>query len=447
MSELVEVYRTPHERALRERALVLASVGIPSLTLGERGDERLLVETHWAERAREELARYEEENVAFRRKRVLPPAAPFARAGVAAFALVLTLCFLAEIYALGGLDWLSAGRAHAAAIRGGELWRATTALVLHVDVPHLLSNLVFGLLFTYLLFHAYGGGLGLFALVLCGTLGNLTNAWIHRPEHLSIGASTAVFAAVGLLGSSEARARHLLAEPTTRRYLENLVARAYAEVHEVRRAPRRIDPGEWVMKTFPQAFRRHIRAFHLTLLVTLIGAAFGALVVATDTPAKRVILPFDHLMGSPSERVAKEESVTEDRMSGERSMFSAQLMQNNIRVSIMALALGMTFGFGTFLVLFYNGVILGAVVFDYMSAGETVFLLGWLLPHGSIELPAIFLAGQAGLVLAHALIGFGDHQVLSARLRSVGPDLVTLITGVSLMLVWAGIVEAFFSQY
>lgn len=217
MSELVEVYRTPHERALRERALVLASVGIPSLTLGERGDERLLVETHWAERAREELARYEEENVAFRRKRVLPPAAPFARAGVAAFALVLTLCFLAEIYALGGLDWLSAGRAHAAAIRGGELWRATTALVLHVDVPHLLSNLVFGLLFTYLLFHAYGGGLGLFALVLCGTLGNLTNAWIHRPEHLSIGASTAVFAAVGLLGSSEARARHLLAEPTTRR--------------------------------------------------------------------------------------------------------------------------------------------------------------------------------------------------------------------------------------
>ena len=247
--------------------------------------------------------------------------------------------------------------------------------------------------------------------------------------------------------SDLARISTFSAEPTTRRYLENLVARAYAEVHEVRRAPRRIEPGEWVMKTFPQAFRRHIRAFHLTLLVTLIGAAFGALVVATDTPAKRVILPFDHLMGSPSERVAKEESVTEDRMSGERSMFSAQLMQNNIRVSIMALALGMTFGSGTFLVLFYNGVILGAVVFDYMSAGETVFLLGWLLPHGSIELPAIFLAGQAGLVLAHALIGFGDHQVLSARLRSVGPDLVTLIAGVSLMLVWAGIVEAFFSQY
>ena len=247
--------------------------------------------------------------------------------------------------------------------------------------------------------------------------------------------------------SDLARISTFSAEPATRRYLENLVARAYAEVHEVRRAPSRIRPMLWLMRTFPQAFRRHIRAFQTTLAITLLGAAFGALVVATDTPAKDVILPFSHLMGSPSERVAKEESVKEDRLAGNRSLFSAELMQNNIRVSIMALALGMTWGFGTFLVLFYNGVILGAVVFDYMASGETVFMLGWLLPHGSIELPAIFLAGQGGLVLAHALIGFGDHQTLSTRLRAVGPDLVTLITGVALMLVWAGFVEAFFSQY
>lgn len=247
--------------------------------------------------------------------------------------------------------------------------------------------------------------------------------------------------------SDLARISTYSAEPSTRRYLENLVARAYAEVHEVRRTPTRFTPRVWVMKTFPQAFRRHIRAFQLTLFVTMLGAAFGALVVATDAPAKRVILPFDHLMGSPSERVAKEESAKTDRMAGERSVFSAQLMQNNIGVSIKAMALGMTFGVGTFLVIFYNGVILGAVAFDYIASGETVFLLGWLLPHGSIELPAIFLAGQAGLVLAHALIGFGDHRVLTARLRAIAPDLVTLIAGVSVMLVWAGFIESFFSQY
>ncbi|MDP2323584.1 MAG: stage II sporulation protein M, partial [Gammaproteobacteria bacterium] len=168
-------------------------------------------------------------------------------------------------------------------------------------------------------------------------------------------------------GSDLARISTFSAEPTTRRYLENLVARAYAEVHEVRRAPKRVRPVEWISKTFPRTFRRHIQAFQVTLAVTFLGAIFGAIVVATDPASKSVLLPFDHLIGSPSDRVADEESVEEDRMQGHRSLFSAQLMQNNIRVSIMALALGMTFGLGTFLLLFYNGVILGAVAFDYVA--------------------------------------------------------------------------------
>jgi len=202
---------------VRDRGLVLVSVGIPYLAPDDEQEPRILVEAHQAEHAREQLARYEEENRGFRVRRVLPPAAPLARAGALLFAVLLLAMFLVQNGEPGGFDWLAAGRAHAAAIRGGELWRVLTALTLHVDVPHLLSNLIFGLLFSYLLFHAHGGGLGLLAVVLCGALGNLTNAWVHRPEHLSIGASTAVFAAIGLLGSSEARARHLLREPSTRR--------------------------------------------------------------------------------------------------------------------------------------------------------------------------------------------------------------------------------------
>jgi len=47
----------------------------------------------------------------------------------------------------------------------------------------------------------------------------------------------------------------------------------------------------------------------------------------------------------------------------------------------------MTCGLGTIILLFYNGVILGAVVVDYILAGQATFLLGWLLPHGSFEIP------------------------------------------------------------
>jgi uncharacterized membrane protein SpoIIM required for sporulation len=122
-------------------------------------------------------------------------------------------------------------------------------------------------------------------------------------------------------------------------------------------------------------------------------------------------------------------------------------MTHNTKVSIFTLALGMTWGIGTIIMLFYNGVILGAVALDYVLAGETAFLLGWLLPHGAVEIPAIILAGQAGLVLAGALIGWGKPVSLKMRLRQVSPDLVTLIFGVAIMLTWAGVIEAFFSQY
>jgi membrane associated rhomboid family serine protease len=149
---------------------------------------------------------------------VLPPAAPFAAAGTALGALVLVALALSQWRGVLGRDWVAAGAAAAAAIRAGALERTVTALTLHADVPHLLSNLVFGALFCHLLFHAHGAGLGALALVLAGALGNLANAWVHAGEHLSIGASTAVFAAVGLLGGSEARARHLLREPRARRF-------------------------------------------------------------------------------------------------------------------------------------------------------------------------------------------------------------------------------------
>ncbi|MFP4054575.1 MAG: stage II sporulation protein M [Phycisphaerae bacterium] len=122
-------------------------------------------------------------------------------------------------------------------------------------------------------------------------------------------------------------------------------------------------------------------------------------------------------------------------------------MTHNIAVSIQAAALGLTCGLGTVIVLFYNGVILSGVCLDYIDAGQGEFLAGWLLPHGSVEIPAILLAGQIGLALGGALIGWGERTALRERMREVSGDLVTLLIGLSGLLVWAGIVEAFFSQY
>lgn len=239
------------------------------------------------------------------------------------------------------------------------------------------------------------------------------------------------------------------AEPELKRYLESLTARAYGEIHETRTRGTKFRPAHWFVNDFPRAFRRQFGAFAVVLVISLVGFLFGAFATALDEDAKEAILPqqFAHLMSDPAKRVAEEEGAKKDRMEGGKSYFASALMANNIRVSIFTLGLGVTFGIGTIINLFYNTVLLGMVAVDYVLAGQTVFLLGWLLPHGVIEIPAILIAGQGGLVLGRALIGRGDRAPLDARLRAIGPDLMMLIYGIAVMLVWAGIVESFLSQY
>jgi uncharacterized membrane protein SpoIIM required for sporulation len=237
------------------------------------------------------------------------------------------------------------------------------------------------------------------------------------------------------------------AEPEVRGYLESLVSRAYTEVHETRDRPHQFSPLGWFFTILPVTFRRHIGAFGVSLAAMFVGFVFGAMAVSLDPGAKEILLPFPHLKGNPSERVTKEESVKEDRLEGIKMQGAAMYMTHNTRVSIATMAFGATWGVGTLILLFSNGAILGAVSMDYVLAGEARFLVAWLSPHGVIEIPAIVLAGQAGLVLAGALIGWGRRATLRMRLREISGDLVTLICGVAVMLVWAGIIESFVSQY
>lgn len=235
-------------------------------------------------------------------------------------------------------------------------------------------------------------------------------------------------------------------EPQLRAYIESLVSRAYAEIHETRARAGQIRWGA-VIAAFPRAFRRHLGAFRLALGLTLLGCAFGWFAIRADPDAKAVLMPFPGLMQSPGKRVAEEERVTTDRLHGHKASFSAQLMTHNIQVTVMTLAAGVTWGVGTIILLFYNGVILGAVAADYVGAGYGPFLAGWLLPHGAIEIPAILLGGQGGLILAGALIGWGERTSRADRLRAVAHDLLSIALGAAVLLVWAGIVEAFVSQY
>ena len=243
------------------------------------------------------------------------------------------------------------------------------------------------------------------------------------------------------------------AEPELLNYLESLVARAYGEIHETRKRPHRLDVWSWLRYGVPQTFRRHAGAFYLSLGITMLGCAIGSVLVL-NPEAKKTLLPYAHLQIDPAERIEVERETYEkageegiDPLAGAKAQGTAFYIINNTRVSFVTMALGMTWGIGTVAVLFSNGVLLGAVCMDYVRAGEGIFLTGWLLPHGATEIPAILIAGQAGFVLAGALIGWGTRDPLKERMRAIGPDVITLIGCIIILLVWAGFVEAYLSQY
>ena len=244
-----------------------------------------------------------------------------------------------------------------------------------------------------------------------------------------------------------ARLDTFASNPALRAHLESIVARAYAQLHDTRQRTK-LRPLRWLTQTFPQTFRRHIGAFWLSLGITTAGVLLGVFLMKTDADTPGALLggPFSELLRDADELVREREAESAAGLESRNFMFGFYI-KNNVGVSIKCVVLGMTFGLGTIYILFTNGAMLGAVFYKFMAAGHSDHVFGWLLPHGVPEIAAIVLSGQAGLVLARALIGWGDRASLSRRMRAVAGPLTTLIAGVALLLIWAAALEAWFSQY
>jgi uncharacterized membrane protein SpoIIM required for sporulation len=123
---------------------------------------------------------------------------------------------------------------------------------------------------------------------------------------------------------------------------------------------------------------------------------------------------------------------------------SSFIMTNNLSVSFSAFAGGILFGAGSFYILFTNGLMLGAVVVACERAGMSVPLWSFMSPHGSLELPAIVIAGAAGLCLGRGMLFPGIHPWKDS-VAQAGARAVRLVSGTIPMLFVAGCLEGFFS--
>jgi membrane associated rhomboid family serine protease len=213
---MVLIYRSFRRAGSAERALVLHAMGIDYVLDRTIIGWRVLVPHEEEARAREQIRLYELENQP--RPAVAHSAArPGAAIGAAVWVLVLMgVYFLESRYAFG-IDWLNSGRLHVASIRAGEWWRAVTALTLHSDVPHMFVNIGFGAVFGIVLAREIGAGLAWLMILIGGTAGNLMNVIVQQPGHQAVGASTAVFAALGLLAAYLWTGRRLLRGSWARR--------------------------------------------------------------------------------------------------------------------------------------------------------------------------------------------------------------------------------------
>ncbi len=179
---------------------MLHSLNIPYEILADGQRSFVVVPVGHLEKAKYEIWQYEQEN--------RPPVTPEPRItpviqngvpGVVAYLVLITV--IAFLSGEGAFDrnWLAAGRVDGVLIRGGEWWRSITALTLHSGLPHFAGNAGFGALFGIMAGRILGSGVTWFTVVIASSVANLINTLLLDSSHRAIGASTAVFAALGLV--------------------------------------------------------------------------------------------------------------------------------------------------------------------------------------------------------------------------------------------------------
>jgi rhomboid protease GluP len=190
----------PSPARVAEFSLVLSARGIPNRPRYNTRPPKLLVRADRLAEATAEIALYVRENAG--QLQAPEPSRPRFDNTRAVFCSLICLgAFFSLTAADVGVAWLKLGGGDSGAIVSGQWWRLATALSLHGDAAHMAGNLILGGAFMLPLCREIGAGPG-FALALAsGILGNLLKVAFQGPGAHFIGASTAVFGAVGLLGA------------------------------------------------------------------------------------------------------------------------------------------------------------------------------------------------------------------------------------------------------
>ena len=221
------------------------------------------------------------------------------------------------------------------------------------------------------------------------------------------------------------------------RYLNQLLGRAHNLIYMGRRGR----PGgivRFYRETYPQIFRATLAYTLGAFAIFLAGGVCGFLVSLYDPAFSR------HLLGGHMSDTIERRQMWTHSILTIKPLASSGIMTNNLSIAFAAFAFGITAGLGTIYMMLLNGLLFGVINAACWQAGMGPALWSFVAPHGVLELPAIFIAGGAGLLIARGLL-FPGLLPRRSSLAHAGSQAVRLLLGTIPLLVIAGIIEGFVS--
>ena len=229
-------------------------------------------------------------------------------------------------------------------------------------------------------------------------------------------------------------------DPTGKSYarsLNLLLSRAHNTIYAGEKSSAR-GIVHFYRHTYPRIFRDNLRLINIAFLIFVVGGLAGMLLALTRPDYMRLFL-------SPQmmETIERHKMWTDSVVSFSPAA-SSRIMTNNITVSFTAFAMGITAGVGTVVSMFFNGLLIGVIGVACWLNDMSLSLWSFVAPHGVLELPAIFIAGGAGLRIAQGML-FPGLLSRQDSLAKAGGEAVRLLMGVVPILIVAGSIEGFIS--
>jgi uncharacterized membrane protein SpoIIM required for sporulation len=222
------------------------------------------------------------------------------------------------------------------------------------------------------------------------------------------------------------------------RYLNDLLGKSHNLAYSEGARARPSGAWSFYAREFPRIFRDTLPYTAAAFALFAAGMIAALAVAAADPGFERFVLN-----GKMMDTIERREMWTHGIVAV-KPFASTAIMTNNITVSLAACATGMFAGIGTLYVMVFNGLLIGAVASACHRAGMGLQLWSFIAPHGTLELPAIFIAGGAGLILARGILAPGTLPRRDA-VAAAGSTAIRLLLGVLPILVVAGLIEGFIS--